>query len=196
MIATEGSEERGIFLPGLGQKPNQVGESPGQTLYLLGVSERCHFHDYFHLVEIKHHYGRTLPPRLQQRQSRRSFSNSAGLLQRFSSRRSLLRKSSSGRSLLYSEYFPAGFSSRGGLLPQQKSPPVKVFSRRSLLQDEGDYLLKLVAGSVGGGAAIKYGSILFPDMTRPNLVQALLMISLPVLVASIILLKETYSSQK
>ncbi|KAK8935663.1 hypothetical protein KSP39_PZI013521 [Platanthera zijinensis] len=65
-----------------------------------------------------------------------------------------------------------------------------------LEQDEGDYLLKLVAGSVGGGAAIKYGSILFPDMTRPNLVQALLMISLPVLVASIILLKETYSSQK
>ncbi|ONK69470.1 uncharacterized protein A4U43_C05F23290 [Asparagus officinalis] len=59
--------------------------------------------------------------------------------------------------------------------------------------DDADYLWKLAAGSVGGGAAIKYGSILFPDLTRPNILQALLMISLPVMVAVLILIKESRS---
>ncbi|KAJ6808159.1 uncharacterized protein M6B38_168180 [Iris pallida] len=57
--------------------------------------------------------------------------------------------------------------------------------------DDTNYLLKLVAGSVGGGAVIKYGSILFPDITRPNMLQALLMVSLPVVVAVLILIKES-----
>jgi hypothetical protein len=44
-------------------------------------------------------------------------------------------------------------------------------------------------GSVGGAAAIKYGSILLPDITRPNIVVALLMVSIPVAVAVLLLLK-------
>ncbi|KAG0470357.1 hypothetical protein HPP92_017057 [Vanilla planifolia] len=60
-----------------------------------------------------------------------------------------------------------------------------------LPSDDADYLWKLLASSVGGGFAIKYGSILFPDVTRPNLLQALVMVLLPVLVATLILIKES-----
>uniref|UniRef100_A0A0E0K6G9 Uncharacterized protein n=1 Tax=Oryza punctata TaxID=4537 RepID=A0A0E0K6G9_ORYPU len=37
--------------------------------------------------------------------------------------------------------------------------------------------------------AIKYGSILLPDITRPNIVVALLMVSIPVVVAVLLLFK-------
>ncbi|RWW17787.1 hypothetical protein GW17_00018267 [Ensete ventricosum] len=57
--------------------------------------------------------------------------------------------------------------------------------------DDFNYLWKLAAGSIGGASAVKYGSVLFPEITRPNIVQALLMISLPVLVAILILIKES-----
>ncbi|URE31635.1 hypothetical protein MUK42_34192 [Musa troglodytarum] len=60
-----------------------------------------------------------------------------------------------------------------------------------LLSDDFNYLCKLAAGSIGGASAVKYGSVLFPDITRPNIVQALLMISLPVLVAILILINES-----
>ncbi|XP_020089808.1 uncharacterized protein LOC109711266 [Ananas comosus] len=63
----------------------------------------------------------------------------------------------------------------------------------SSARDDSNYLWKLAAGSVGGASAIKYGSILLPDITRPNIVQALVMVSLPVLVAVLILLKESMS---
>ncbi|CAL1377731.1 unnamed protein product [Linum trigynum] len=53
--------------------------------------------------------------------------------------------------------------------------------------DDLGYLLKLGAGTFAGAAAIKYGSVVFPEITRPNLTQALLMISLPVVVASLLL---------
>uniref|UniRef100_A0A0A9F1M6 Uncharacterized protein n=1 Tax=Arundo donax TaxID=35708 RepID=A0A0A9F1M6_ARUDO len=58
-----------------------------------------------------------------------------------------------------------------------------------ILKDDSRYLWTLVLGSVGGAAAIKYGSILLPDITRPNIVQALLMVSLPVVAAVLLLLK-------
>ncbi|XP_059458797.1 uncharacterized protein LOC132188382 isoform X1 [Corylus avellana] len=54
-----------------------------------------------------------------------------------------------------------------------------------------DYLWKLIAGSVVGGGVIKYGSIVFPEITRPNLVQALIMISTPVVVAVFLLVKRS-----
>ncbi|XP_062220624.1 uncharacterized protein LOC133920024 [Phragmites australis] len=54
---------------------------------------------------------------------------------------------------------------------------------------DSSYLWTLLLGSVGGAAAIKYGSILLPDITRPNIVQALLMVSLPVVAAVLLLLK-------
>ncbi|KAK3159389.1 hypothetical protein QOZ80_2AG0149530 [Eleusine coracana subsp. coracana] len=57
-----------------------------------------------------------------------------------------------------------------------------------ILKDDSSYLLTLLLGSVGGAAAIKYGSILLPDITRPNIVQALLMVSLPVVAAVLLLL--------
>jgi hypothetical protein len=57
------------------------------------------------------------------------------------------------------------------------------------VQDDSSYLLTLVLGSVAGAAAIKYGSILLPNITRPNIVQALLMVSLPVVAAVLLLLK-------
>ncbi|KAG4944963.1 hypothetical protein GLYMA_15G006800v4 [Glycine max] len=53
------------------------------------------------------------------------------------------------------------------------------------------YVGKLVAGSFAGGAAIKYGSALFPEITTPNLVLALLLILTPVLVAVFLLIKES-----
>ncbi|KAL6911658.1 hypothetical protein ACP4OV_000463 [Aristida adscensionis] len=56
-------------------------------------------------------------------------------------------------------------------------------------KDDSSYLLKLSLGSVGGAAAIKYGSILLPDITRPNIVQALLIVSLPVAASVFLLLK-------
>ncbi|KAA8541934.1 hypothetical protein F0562_023086 [Nyssa sinensis] len=54
-----------------------------------------------------------------------------------------------------------------------------------------NYLWKLGAGSVVFAAAIKYGSILFPEITRPNILQALIMISAPVTVAVLLLIKQS-----
>uniref|UniRef100_J3LI39 Uncharacterized protein n=1 Tax=Oryza brachyantha TaxID=4533 RepID=J3LI39_ORYBR len=57
------------------------------------------------------------------------------------------------------------------------------------VEDDPSYLLKLGLGSVAGAAAIKYGSILLPDITRPNIVVALSMVCIPVAVAVVLLLK-------
>jgi len=62
-----------------------------------------------------------------------------------------------------------------------------------VLKDDSSYLWTLGLGSVGGAAVIKYGSILLPDITRPNIVLALLMVSLPVVAAVLILLKASSS---
>lgn len=50
---------------------------------------------------------------------------------------------------------------------------------------------KLVAGSVAGAAVIKYGSALFPEITTPNIVLALVIITAPVLLAVVLLIKES-----
>ncbi|KAL8138634.1 hypothetical protein V2J09_004635 [Rumex salicifolius] len=57
----------------------------------------------------------------------------------------------------------------------------------SSFQEDAIYLWKLALGSVIGAAIIKYGCIVFPDITKPDLVQALIMISAPA-IASVILL--------
>ncbi|PAN08784.1 hypothetical protein PAHAL_1G436200 [Panicum hallii] len=62
-----------------------------------------------------------------------------------------------------------------------------------VLKDDSSYLWTLGLGSVGGAAVIKYGSILLPDITTPNIVLALLMVSLPVVAAVLILLKASSS---
>ncbi|XP_030546236.1 uncharacterized protein LOC115752266 isoform X2 [Rhodamnia argentea] len=58
-------------------------------------------------------------------------------------------------------------------------------------QEDLNYLWKLGAGSIAGAAVIKYGSILFPEITRPNIVEALGMISIPVVVAVLLLIKQS-----
>lgn len=65
----------------------------------------------------------------------------------------------------------------------------------STFQEDLNFLLKLGAGSFAGAAAIKYGSILVPDITRPNITQALIMISTPVIVAVFILIKASRVKQ-
>ncbi|KAJ4845505.1 hypothetical protein Tsubulata_013018 [Turnera subulata] len=54
-----------------------------------------------------------------------------------------------------------------------------------------DYIWKLGVGSVAGAAVIKYGSILFPEITRPNILVALIMISTPVIVAIVLLINQS-----
>ncbi|KAL5857288.1 hypothetical protein ACOSQ3_004746 [Xanthoceras sorbifolium] len=86
----------------------------------------------------------------------------------------------------------------------QRSFPVQAFnSDNSQIEDPADtsqedlnYLLKLGAGSVVGAAGIKYGSILFPAVTRPNILQALIMISAPVIVAVFLLIKQSRAEQQ
>lgn len=58
-------------------------------------------------------------------------------------------------------------------------------------QEDLNYLWKLGAGSIAGAAVIKYGSILFPEITRPNIVEALAMVSTPVIVAVLLLINQS-----
>ncbi|KAL0719395.1 hypothetical protein Bca4012_068719 [Brassica carinata] len=61
-------------------------------------------------------------------------------------------------------------------------------------QEDINYLLKLVAGSVAGAAIIKYGSVLLPEITAPNLTQALFIIFAPVVISVILLIRSSSSS--
>ena len=85
---------------------------------------------------------------------------------------------------------------------------MRVYSRFQLLLPEGypligvllwskqedlSYLWKLGVGSFVGAAVIKYGSILFPEITRPNISLALVMISTPVVAAVWLLIKQSSS---
>ncbi|XP_021639704.2 uncharacterized protein LOC110634864 [Hevea brasiliensis] len=53
----------------------------------------------------------------------------------------------------------------------------------TISQEDLNYLWKLGAGSVAAAALIKYGSILFPVIARPNILLALIMVSTPVILA-------------
>lgn len=52
-------------------------------------------------------------------------------------------------------------------------------------------MLQIGAGSVAGAAVIKYGSVVFPDITTPNIFLALFMILTPVIVAIVLLTKQS-----
>jgi hypothetical protein len=54
-------------------------------------------------------------------------------------------------------------------------------------QEDVGYVIKLALGSVGGALAIKYGSLLLPDITKPNVSAALVIVALPVVVAMALL---------
>ncbi|XP_042045749.1 uncharacterized protein LOC121792035 [Salvia splendens] len=58
-------------------------------------------------------------------------------------------------------------------------------------QEDVKYLVQLGGASVAGAAAIKYGSIIFPEITQPNLAQALFIIFAPVTVAVMLLSKQS-----
>ncbi|KAH9666762.1 hypothetical protein KPL70_020766 [Citrus sinensis] len=60
-------------------------------------------------------------------------------------------------------------------------------------QEDLSYLWKIGVGSFVGAAVIKYGSILFPEITRPNISLALVMISTPVVLAVWLLIKQSSS---
>ncbi|XP_010503569.1 PREDICTED: uncharacterized protein LOC104780741 [Camelina sativa] len=64
------------------------------------------------------------------------------------------------------------------------------------VQEDLNYLLKLGVGSVAGAAIIKYGCVLFPQITRPNLTQALFIIIAPVVISVILLILSSSSSKK
>ncbi|WVZ01496.1 hypothetical protein V8G54_027565 [Vigna mungo] len=85
------------------------------------------------------------------------------------------------------------FSSR--LVARALDPKTEDQNFTSSSQEDLAYVGKLVAGSFAGGGAIKYGSALFPEITTPNLVLALIIISTPVLVAVFLLIKESLTDQ-
>ncbi|KAL1545288.1 hypothetical protein AAHA92_22031 [Salvia divinorum] len=58
-------------------------------------------------------------------------------------------------------------------------------------KEDAKYLVQLGGASVAGAAAIKYGSIIFPEITQPNLAQALFIIFAPVTVAIVLLSKQS-----
>ncbi|KAK9141749.1 hypothetical protein Syun_011149 [Stephania yunnanensis] len=67
---------------------------------------------------------------------------------------------------------------------------------RAMKQQDLGFLWKLGGGSVGGAAVIKYGSVLFPQMTRPNIVEAMVLVLTPVIVAVFLLVKQSYVDQR
>lgn len=67
-----------------------------------------------------------------------------------------------------------------------------VHLNRFMVQEEEEedarYVLKLGVGSVVGAGVIKYGSVIVPQVTKPNLPEALFIIATPVIAAALILL--------
>ncbi|XP_022980153.1 uncharacterized protein LOC111479627 isoform X2 [Cucurbita maxima] len=59
------------------------------------------------------------------------------------------------------------------------------------ISQDVQFVLKMAAGSIAVGGGIKYGSIIFPEMTKPNIVQALIMVSTPVVVAICLLINQS-----
>ncbi|KAL1812698.1 hypothetical protein ACET3Z_022763 [Daucus carota] len=71
---------------------------------------------------------------------------------------------------------------------QVSSPDPAPFNSQG---EDVTYVLKLVGGSVLGAAVIKYGSALFPQITTPNILLALSMISAPVILAIFLLVNKS-----
>ncbi|XP_010535147.1 PREDICTED: uncharacterized protein LOC104810513 [Tarenaya hassleriana] len=63
------------------------------------------------------------------------------------------------------------------------------------IQEDLNYLWKLGAGSMAAAAAIKYGSVLLPEITRPNLALALFIIIAPVVISAFLLTRASYSKK-
>ncbi|KAL8555269.1 hypothetical protein ACS0TY_003178 [Phlomoides rotata] len=89
---------------------------------------------------------------------------------------------------------PVTTSSGRASLPRASSDPQRERTedkKAFVSQEELKYLIQVGGVATAGAAAIKYGSIIFPEITRPNLGQALIMIFAPVLVAIFFLIKQS-----
>ncbi|WRX25934.1 hypothetical protein QQP08_018421 [Theobroma cacao] len=98
----------------------------------------------------------------------------------------VISKTCMGRDLAGTEYRHIRF-------PLDYDTDIVTFKIRCV--EDFNYLWKLGAGSAIGAAIIKYGSILFPEITRPNILQALIMISAPVIIAVLLLIKQSRLEQ-
>ncbi|KAK4762315.1 hypothetical protein SAY86_008083 [Trapa natans] len=58
-------------------------------------------------------------------------------------------------------------------------------------KEDLSYLLTLGVCSLAGAALIKYGSVIFPEVTRPNIWLALIIISTPVVISVFLLAKQS-----
>ncbi|CAN6459661.1 unnamed protein product [Victoria cruziana] len=85
--------------------------------------------------------------------------------------------------------------SRNGVVQQPSEEEEGKGKKLAAFSSPGDvgYLWKLLAGSILGAVLVKYGSILVPEITRPNITQALLMICLPVVVSVLLLINASSS---
>ncbi|KAI7984725.1 hypothetical protein LOK49_LG14G01729 [Camellia lanceoleosa] len=67
--------------------------------------------------------------------------------------------------------------------------------RAFISQEDVSYLWKLGVGSIVGAAVIKYGSVIFPEITRPDILVALIMIFTPVIIAVLLLIRQSRLQQ-
>ncbi|CAN4088521.1 unnamed protein product [Withania somnifera] len=79
---------------------------------------------------------------------------------------------------------------------EQANPSTEEPRLPFLPQEDLNFLVKLGVGSVAGGAAIKYGSVIFPEITTPNISLALFMISAPMIVAAVLLFLQSNADSK
>lgn len=74
----------------------------------------------------------------------------------------------------------------------QTTPPTSIAKsspkRLHPWNEDVGYIIKLSVGSFAGAIAIKYGSVLLPGITRPDLLEALLMIGVPTMISVIMLM--------
>lgn len=106
------------------------------------------------------------------------------------------RKDDSSFNIKVTASDPAPFNSQVLVFLYQKCVYIGIFyqKHKNLNFEQGEdfkYVLKLAGGSVLGAAAIKYGSALFPEITTPNILLALSMISGPVILALLLLIKKS-----
>ncbi|GLT75013.1 hypothetical protein SLA2020_467700 [Shorea laevis] len=78
---------------------------------------------------------------------------------------------------------------------EEENPSLEDSGGSFISQEDLKYLGKLGAGSVIGAAVIKYGSIIFPEITRPNILQGLIMVSTPVVIAVFLLISKSRTKQ-
>ncbi|KAK7335997.1 hypothetical protein VNO80_28183 [Phaseolus coccineus] len=91
---------------------------------------------------------------------------------------------------------PIGFTRFSScVVARALEPKMEDQNSTSSSQEDLVYVGKVIAGSFAGGGAIKYGSALFPEITTPNLLLALIIILTPVLVAVFLLIKESRTNQ-